>query len=66
MEDWAFGISRDELLYTEWINNKTILCGTGKCIQYSVTTHNRKEYEKYIYIMCNWVTLLTEDINTTL
>ena len=66
MEDWAFGISRDELLYVEWVNNKTILCSTGKYIQYSVTNHNGKEYEKE-YILCVTGSLCcTEDINTTL
>ena len=32
-------------------NNKVLLCSTGNYIQYSVTNHNGKEYEKeYIYI----------------
>ena len=51
--DWEFGISRDELLYIEWINNKVLLYSTGNCIQYPVINHNGKEYEKeciYIYI----------------
>ena len=32
--DWEFGISRCKLLYTEWINNRGLLCSTGNYIQY--------------------------------
>ena len=45
-KDWEFGISSCKLLYTGWINNKVLLHSTGNYIQYSVTNHNRKEYEK--------------------
>ena len=51
--DWEFGISRCQLLYIEWINNKVLLCSTGNYIQYPVINHNGKEHEKeciYIYI----------------
>ena len=41
--EWEFGVSRCKLLYIEWINNK---CSTGNYIQYPVTSHNGKEYEK--------------------
>ena len=64
MEDRAFGIGRDELLYIEWIHNKTTLCSIGKCIQYSVINHNGKENEKE-YILCVTGSVsCTEDINT--
>ena len=45
---WEFGISRCKLsiLYIEWINNKVLLYSTGNFIQYPVTNHNGKEYEK--------------------
>ena len=29
--EWAFGISRCKLLYTEGINNKVLLHSTGNC-----------------------------------
>ena len=48
-KDWEFGISK--LLYIEWINNKVLLHSTGDYMQYPVTNHNGKEYEKiYIYV----------------
>ena len=50
-KEWEFGINRGKLLCVEWINNKILLYSTGNYIQYSVTNHNGKEYEKeYIYI----------------
>ena len=50
-KEWEFRISRGKLLYIGWINKKVILYSTGNHIQYSVTNHNGKEYEKeYIYI----------------
>ena len=42
----AVGISRCELLYIEWINNKVLLYSTENYIQYSVINHNGKEYKK--------------------
>ena len=49
--DREFGISRCELLYMEWINNKVLLYSTGKYIQYPIINQNGKEYEEeYIYI----------------
>ena len=44
--EWEFGISRYKLLYIGWINNKVLLCSTENYIQYPVTNHNGKEYEK--------------------
>ena len=42
--EWEFGISRCQLLYIEWINNKALLYSTGSYIQYPVINHNGKEY----------------------
>ena len=48
---WELGISRYELLYIGWINNKVLLCSTGNYIQYLMINHNGKEYKKeYIYV----------------
>ena len=44
--DWEFGISIDKLVYIGWINNKVLQYSTWNYIQYLVTNHNRKEYEK--------------------
>ena len=43
--DWDFGISRCKLLYIEWVN-RVPLYSTGNYIQYTMTNHNGKEYEK--------------------
>ena len=49
-KDWEFGISRDKLLFVEWINDKILLHSTGNYIQYPMINHNGKENEKeYIY-----------------
>ena len=51
-KDWEFGISRCKLVYIGWIN-KVLLYSAGNYIQYPVTNHDGKEYEKeYIYV---WV-----------
>ena len=34
------------ILYIGWINNKVLLYSTGNYIQYPVTNHSGKEYEK--------------------
>ena len=44
--DWEFGISRCNLLYTEWRNNKTLVDSMGNHSQYPVIKHNGKEYGK--------------------
>ena len=50
-KEWEFGISRGKLLYIGRINSKVLLYSTGNYIQYPVTNHSGKEYEKeYIYI----------------
>ena len=59
--EWKVGVSRRKLLYVEWMDNKILLYTTGNCIQYPVTNHNGKEYEKEcIYTFC-----YIEGINTT-
>ena len=51
--DWEFGTSRCKLLYIGWINKKVLLYSTGNYIQYPVTNHNGKEYEKKMYVWLN-------------
>ena len=46
MVDWEFGVSRCQLLYREWLNNKVLLYSTGNYIRYPMINHNGKEYEK--------------------
>ena len=48
--EWEVGVSRCELLYTEWINNKVLLYSTENYIQYPMVNHNGKEYLKRMYI----------------
>ena len=48
--EWEFEVSSCNLLYTEWINNKVLLYGTGNYIQYPVVNHNGKIYKKNAYI----------------
>ena len=48
--EWEFEVSGCKLLYTEWINNKVALYGTGNYIQYPVVNHNGKIYKKNAYI----------------
>ena len=50
-------VGRCKLLYTGWMKNKVLLCSPGNYFQYPVINHDRKEYEKNVY-MYNWVTLL--------
>ena len=71
--DWEFEINRGKLLYIGWINNKVLLYSAGNYIQYPVTNHNGKEYEKeHIYIIYIYNIYIakslccTEEINTTL
>ena len=65
-KDWEFGMSRCKLSHIGWINSKVLLHGTGNCIQYTVITHNGKEYEKeYIYIYMTESLCYEAEINTT-
>ena len=52
-KDWEFEVSRGKLLYKGWKNNKVLLYSTRNYIQYPVTNHNRKEYEKEYTYMYN-------------
>ena len=42
------GVSRYQVLYIEWKNNKVVLYSRGNYVQYCVIKHNGKEYV-YIY-----------------
>jgi len=48
-----------KLLYTDWINNKVLLCSTENYTQYPMISHNGREYFflknvcVYIYIYIN-------------
>ena len=51
--EWEVGVSRCRLLLIEWINNKVLLYNTESHSQYSMISHNGKEYLKknvYMYI----------------
>ena len=63
--EWEGGVSRGQLVYMEWVNNKVLLYSTGKYIQYPVINHNGKEYEK-IYLGIIESLCCTAVINTTL
>ena len=41
---WEVGISRCQLLYLGWINNKVLLYSTGSYIQDPMINHDGKEY----------------------
>ena len=65
--EWQVGVSRCQLLYIEWRNNKVLLYSTGIYIQYPVINHNGKEYEKeHIYIRITESLCCIAKINTTL
>ena len=49
--EWEVGVSRCELLYTEWINNRVLLYSRDNYIQYPMINRKGKEYKKRIY-MC--------------
>ena len=55
--EWEAGVSRCKLLCTERIDNKVLLYSMENSIQYPVTNHHEKAYEKeYImYILCTCV-----------
>ena len=53
-KEWEFVISRGKLLYIGWTNNKAYCIAQGtKYIQYLLTNHNGKEYEKEYICMYN-------------
>ena len=37
----------------QWIDNKVLLYSTGSYTQYPVINHNRKEFEKKVYVYYN-------------
>ena len=43
-KDSEFGISRYQLVYMGWINNRVLLYSTENWTQYPVINHNEKEY----------------------
>ena len=62
-----FGVSRCELVYIGWINNKVPLYSPGDYMQYLVTNHNGKQYKKRVYCKCITESLChIADINTTI
>ena len=40
------GFARCKFLYTQWMNNKVLLCSTENYVQYSTIKNNGKEYFK--------------------
>ena len=53
---WKLGVSICTVLNIGWINNKVLGYSTGNYIQYPVTNHNRKEYEKECVCVCVHIT----------
>ena len=49
-KEWEFGFSK--LLYIGWINNKVLPFKTRNYIQYPVTNHNGRGYEKEYVSVC--------------
>ena len=49
--DCKCGLSRYQLVYIRWINNKVLLDSLGNYSQYPVINHNVKEYFFNVY-MC--------------
>ena len=49
-KDWEFGISRCQLSYVGWINNRVLLDSPGNYIQYPAINHNEKNICINIYI----------------
>ena len=70
--EWEIGVSRRELLYKEWRNNKVLLCSTGHYIQYPMTNDNDNNRKKDAYIcICVYIYIseschCTAVVNTTL
>ena len=64
--EWEAGISRCELLYTEWIHNKVLMYSTENYIEYPMINHTGKEYFKKNIHKCITESLYcTADIGTT-
>ena len=60
-----FEISRYKLLYIKQLNNKVVPYRKGNYAEYTVISHNEKEYEKY-YVSINTIESLccTPEPNT--
>ena len=43
-DELGIWVSRNKLVYLEWINNKVLLCSTGNYIQSFWINHTGKEY----------------------
>ena len=54
--EWEAGISRCELLYTEWIHNKVLMYSTENYTQYLMIKHSRKNRKKN---MDHWTIFFT-------
>ena len=63
--DWELGISRCELLYIEWINNKVLLYITSNSVQYLLVNTNGEEFKKCVYICKTEPFYYTAEISTT-
>ena len=54
--DWKVGISRCNLLYIEWINNKVLLYSTGNYIQYPMINHSgKKKFKNQCVCVCVYI-----------
>ena len=51
--EWEVGVIRYKPLYIEQIDNEALLYSTGSYIQYSMISHNQKEYKKECICMNN-------------
>ena len=65
-KDWESGVSRCQLLYIGWINNKVLLDSKGDygLYQHSVMKHLEKNTKKNMYLSESL--FCTAEINTTL
>ena len=55
--DWKVAVSGQKPLYREQVDNKALLYSTENDIQYPMTHHNGKKYQKITY-MYKRITLL--------
>ena len=57
--EWEMGVSRCQLFYTEWINNKVLLYSTEKHIQYPMINILERIEKRIIYIHICMLLLLS-------
>ena len=50
--DWEFGVSRCNLLHSEWISNEVLLYSTGNSIQSPGIEHDGRQYKKGKECVC--------------